>query len=129
MKLKGKNFFSFEVLMLLCGIATACIEALNYGISLFYVIGQLFVYPLCFCIGGIAAWKAARHSSFWQLAGYSLLFSSLLYNVFHIVLYPVFGVPFCSSAHLSAMFVYILSAILPVLLCCYVYKQIEKRVV
>ena len=43
MKLTDKRFWKFEATMLLCGVATVCIEALNYGISLFYLIGQLLI--------------------------------------------------------------------------------------
>ena len=54
MKRTDKRFWKFEAAMLLCGVATVCVEALNYRISLFYLIGQLLIYPLCFCIGGVA---------------------------------------------------------------------------
>ena len=37
MKLIDKRFWKFEAAMLLCGVATVCVEALNYGISLFYL--------------------------------------------------------------------------------------------
>ena len=57
MKLTDKRFGIFEFMMLLCGILTTCIEALNYGISLFDLMGHLLVFPLCFCMGGIATWK------------------------------------------------------------------------
>lgn len=126
MKLKDKRFWIFEVLMLLCGVATACVEALNYGLSLFYVIGQLIVYPLCFCLGGVAAWKVAKGSGVWQLVGYSLLFSVIMYNLFHVILYPVYGVSFCSAVYLSRVCCYLLFSILPVILCCYTYKWIER---
>ena len=36
----NKRFWIFEAMMLLCGILTVCVEALNYGISLFYLIGH-----------------------------------------------------------------------------------------
>ena len=54
MKLTDKRFGIFEFMMLLCGILTTCIEALNYGICLFDLMGHLLVFPLCFCMGGIA---------------------------------------------------------------------------
>ena len=31
MKLIDKRFWKFEAAMLLCGVATVCVEALNYG--------------------------------------------------------------------------------------------------
>ena len=37
MKLTDKRIWKFEAAMLLCGVATVCVEALNYGISLFYL--------------------------------------------------------------------------------------------
>ena len=74
MKLTGKRFWIFEVMMLLCGVATACVEALNYGISPFYLIGHLIAFPLCFCISGIAVWKIAKRNGVWRLIGYSILF-------------------------------------------------------
>ena len=60
MKLTDKRFCKFEAAMLLCGVATVCVGALNYGISLFYLIGQLLIYPLCFFIGGVATWKVSK---------------------------------------------------------------------
>ena len=35
MKLTDKRFWIFEVMMLLCGVATACVESLNYGLVRF----------------------------------------------------------------------------------------------
>ena len=60
MKLTDKRIWKFEAVMLLCGVATVCVEALSYGISLFYLIGQLLIYPLCFCVGGVATWKVSK---------------------------------------------------------------------
>ena len=87
MKLTDKRFGIFEFMMLLCGILTTCIEALNYGISLFDLMGHLLVFPLCFCIGGIATWKIIKRSRVWLLSGFSLLFSFIAYNLFssHLV--------------------------------------------
>lgn len=81
MKLTDKRIWKFEAAMLLCGVATVCVEALNYGISLFYLIGQLLIYPLCFCIGGVATWKVSKTGKVWQLIGYSMLFSFITYNL------------------------------------------------
>ena len=128
MKLTDKRFWIFETMMLLCGVATTCVEALNYGISLFYLIGHLFVYPLCFCIGGIATWKIAKEDGVWRLAGNNLLFSAIVYNLFHLILYPIYGVPFSSSAYWDAAGCYVLCAILPVVSCCYGYKMIERNI-
>ena len=89
MKLTDKRIWKFEAAMLLCGVATVCVEALNYGISLFYLIGQLLIYPLCFCIGGVATWKVSKAGRVWQLIGYSMLFSFITYNLFAIALYPM----------------------------------------
>ena len=126
MKLSDKRFWIFEAMMLLCGVATTCVEALNYGISLFYLIGHLFVFSLCFCIGGIATWKIAKKDGVWLLAGYTLLFSTIAYNLFHLILYPVYGVPFLSSAYWEAAGCYVLYSILPVILCSYGYKMVER---
>ena len=46
MKLIDKRFWKFEAAMLLCGVATVCVEALNYGISLFYRHYKIF------CVNG-----------------------------------------------------------------------------
>ena len=80
MKLTDKRFGIFEFMMLLCGILTTCIEALNYGISLFDLMGHLLVFPLCFCMGGIATWKIIKRSRVWLLSGFSLLFSFFAYG-------------------------------------------------
>ena len=69
MKLTDKRFWKFEAAMLLCGVATVCVEALNYGISLFFLIGQLLIYPLCFCVGGVATWKVSKAGKVWQNLG------------------------------------------------------------
>lgn len=126
MKLTDKRFWIFEVMMLLCGVLAACVEALNYGISLFYVIGHLVVFPVCFFVGGIVTWKVSKNSSVWRLIGYNLFFSAVIYNLFQLILYPVYGVSFSSSLYWHSAFYYILFAILPLILCCYAYKWIEK---
>lgn len=126
MKLTDKRFWIFEAMMLLCGVATTCVEALNYGISLFYLISHLIVFPLCFSIGGVAAWKIAKSDGVWQLIGYSLLFPTITYCLVLIILYPIYGVSFISLVYWSAVCYYILFSILPVILCCYVYKRIAN---
>ena len=115
MKLTDKRFGIFEFMMLLCGILTTCIEALNYGISLFDLMGHLLVFPLCFCMGGIATWKIIKRSRVWLLSGFSLLFSFIAYNLFHLILYPIYGVYF------------ILFSIFPVIICSLAYRWIEKH--
>lgn len=126
MKLTDKRFWKFEATMLLCGVATVCIEALSYGISLFYLIGQLLIYPLCFFIGGVATWKVSKAGKVWRLIGYSMLFSFITYNLFAITLYPIFGIPFASSAYLSSVGCFALFSVLPVVICCYAYRWMEK---
>ena len=126
MKLTDKRFWVFELMMLLCGIFTTCIEALNYGISLFNLIGHLIVFPICFCIGGIATWKIAKRSRFWLLTGLNLLFSFIAYNLLHLILYPIFGVSFISVVFWEAAAYFILFSIFPVILCSLAYKRIEK---
>ena len=127
MKQTGKRFWIFEVMMLLCGVATACVEALNYGISPFNLIGHLIAFPLCFCISGIVTWKIAKGNSVWRLIGYSLLFSTIAYCLFLISLYSIYGVPFDATTYLSAVCYYILFSIFPVMLCCYAYKVITMK--
>lgn len=127
MKLTDKRFWKFEAMMLLCGVATTCVEALNYGISPFYLISHLVTFPLYFCISGIAVWKIAKGNGVWQLIGYSLLFSTIAYSLFNIILYPIYGVPFDAAIHLSSICYYALFSTFPVILCCYVYKSIINR--
>ena len=40
MKLTDKRFWKFEATMLLCGVATVCIEALNWHYKIFCVNGN-----------------------------------------------------------------------------------------
>ncbi len=127
MKLTDKRFWIFEVMMLLCGVATACVEALNYGISPFYLIGHLVAFPLCFCISGIAAWKIAKSNGVWRLIGYSLLFSTIAYSLFNIILYPIYGVPFDAAIYLSSVCYYALFSTFPIIFCCYAYKVITMK--
>ncbi len=126
MKTTSKRFWIFEVMMLLCGVATTFIESLNYGISLFYLLGHMIVFPLFFFIAGIATWKVAKNGGVWQMAGYSLLFSVIVYNLFHLILFPVYGVPVSSPVYWKQAVYYVLFAFFPVILCCYVYKMIGK---
>lgn len=127
MKLTDKRFWIFEVMMLLCGVATACVEALNYGISPFYLIGHLIAFPLCFCISGIVTWKIAKSNGVWRLVGYSILFSTIAYCLFHIILYPIYGVPFDAAIYLSSVCYYALFSTFPVIFCCYAYKVITMK--
>ena len=141
MKLTDKRFGIFEFMMLLCGILTTCIEALNYGISLFDLMGHLLVFPLCFCMGGIATWKIIKRSRVWLLSGFSLLFSFIAYNLFHLILYPIYGVSFASVVFWEAAFYFILFSIFfgeaafyfilfsifPVIICSLAYRWIEKH--
>ncbi len=127
MKLTDKQFGIFEIMMLLCGVAATCVEALNYGISPVYLISHLIAFPLCFCIGGIVTWKIAKSNGAWQLIGYSLLFSTITYCLFHIILHLIYEIPFSATAYLSGVCYYILFSILPIILCYYIYKGIVNR--
>lgn len=127
MKLTDKRFGIFEFMMPLCGILTTCIEALNYGISLFDLMGHLLVFPLCFCIGGIATWKIIKRSRVWLLSGFSILFSFIAYNLFHLILYPIYGVSFASVVFWEAAIYFVLFSIFPVIICSLAYKWIEKH--
>ena len=127
MRLTDKRFWKFEAMMLLCGVATTCVEALNYGISPFYLISHLVAFPLYFCISGIAVWKITKDNGVWQLIGYSLLFSTIAYSLFNIILYPIYGVPFNATTYLSAVCYYALFSTFPVIFCCYAYKGITKK--
>ncbi len=127
MKLTDKRFWIFEVMMLLCGVATVCVESLNYGISPFYLIGHLVAFPLCFCISGIAVWKIAKGNGVWRLIGYSLLFSTIAYSLFNIILYPIYGVPFDAAIYLSSVCYYALFSTFPIIFCCYAYKVITMK--
>ena len=116
MKLTDKRFGIFEFMMLLCGILTTCIEALNYGISLFDLMGHLLVFPLCFCMGGIATWKIIKRSRVWLLSGFSLLFPSLRiicfisscipYMAFHLHLLCSGRKPFTLSCSLYSLLLF-----------------------
>ena len=128
MKLTDKRFWIFEVMMLLCGAATTCVEALNYGINPFNLIGDLVVFPLCFGFSGIAVWKIAKGNGVWQLIGYSLLFSTITYSLFNIILYPIYGVPFDAAIYLSSVCYYALFSTFPIIFCCYAYKVITMNV-
>lgn len=124
MKLNDERFWKFEVLMLPCGIATACMEALNYGIALFHVIGQILIYPVCFLLGGFAAWRFCKSYGYWKLAGLLLFFSTITFMLFHTALYPVYGVAFDSLLYWETTFYWIWFAIFPVMLCCYIHRRI-----
>ena len=41
-------------------------------------------------------------------------------------LYPIFGIPFASFAYLSSVGCFALFSVLPVVICCYAYKWMEK---
>ncbi len=127
MKLTDKRFWIFEVMMLLCGVATVCVEALNYGISPFYLIDHLIAFPLCFCISGIVTWKIVKGNSVWRLIGYSILSSTIAYCLFHIILYPIYGVPFDAAIYLSSVCCYALFSTFPIIFCCYAYKVITMK--
>lgn len=47
--------------------------------------------------------------------------------MFHIILYPIYGVPFNATTYLSAVCYYALFSTFPVILCCYAYKGITKK--
>lgn len=128
MKPKGKRFFTFEVMMLICGIMTGCVDALNYGIALFYVIGKLIVYPLIFVLSGIITWKIIKDCIYWKLVGFSLSLTTLIYGLFHVILYPVYGIPVDSYTFLYSVCFFIFSSVVPVLICCGFYKLIVKYI-
>ena len=127
MKLTDKRIFVFEVMMLLCGVTSTFVEALAYGVNLFFIIGHFIFFLLCYCIGGMITWKIAKSNAYWLLTGYSLLFSVLTFCLYILIHYPIYGIPITSTTYWSAILGFALCSILPLLLCCYGYKLIEKH--
>ena len=127
MKLTDKRIFVFEVMMLLCGVTSTFVEALAYGVNLFFLIGHFIFFLLCYCIGGMITWKIAKSNAYWLLTGYSLLFSVLTFCLYILIHYPIYGIPITSTTYWSAILGFALCSILPLLLCCYGYKLIEKH--
>ena len=62
-----------------------------------------------------------------QSLGYSLLFSTIAYSLFNIILYPIYGVPFDAAIYLSSVCYYALFSTFPIIFCCYAYKVITMK--
>ena len=125
MKLTDKRFWKFEALMLICGIATSCLYALSFGISVLAVPAVAILYILSYLFGGVVAWKAHKSSSGWKLAGNVFLLSMFMYLVFDVLIHFLYPSPYerLADGILREYLYWLFCAILPMV----IFALIAKR--
>ena len=111
--------------MLICGVASSYLYALNFGISLFVAPAVVMQYILSYLLGGMVAWKAHKSKSGWKLAGNVFLLSMLMYLVFDVLIHLIYSSPYegLTNGILRDWLYWLFCAILPV----GVFALIAKR--
>ena len=129
MKLNSKRFWIFEVIMLVACIITCALfyAVLRIGLNVLFFdwLWLAFICP-SFILGGAIVWKISKNDNWKKLAILEILIANLLLISTMTIL--CIGSDGMTSGY-AFMFsiICILSSILPILLCCYLYKRLDTQ--
>ena len=102
MKLTDKRLWWFEGIMLICGILSSYLYALNFGICISQIPSIVVFYTLSCLLGSIIAWKVYKNNGVWKLLCYVFLFSTIIYCTIDMILRVVYPNPY---GNLSVSFI------------------------
>lgn len=124
MRIKDKRFGIWEGMMLLCGLLSAWLYALNFGISLRLIPATVLCYVTSCLAGGSIAWLVHKGNSGWKRAGYTFLFATLAYGVIEAAIRVLFPNPYGDWQGLfaDALLYWCLASLLPILLFSFLAK-------
>ena len=117
MKLTDKRLWWFEGIMLICGILSSYLYALNF---VFYTLSCL--------LGSIIAWKVYKNNGVWKLLCYVFLFSTIIYCTIDMILRVVYPNPYGNLFMLFAnrLLYWCLCSIFPIIILVFGAKRILR---
>ena len=117
MKLTDKRLWWFEGIMLICGILSSYLYALNFGICISQIPSIVVFYTLSCLLGSIIAWKVYKNNGVWKLLCYVFLFSTIIYCTIDMILRVVYPNPY------GNLFMLFANGLLYWCLCCLLYTS------
>ena len=128
MKLTDKRLWWFEGIMLICGILSSYLYALNFGICISQIPSLVVFYTLSCLLGSIIAWKVYKNNGVWKLLCYVFLFSTIIYCTIDMILRVVYPNPYGNLFMLFAngLFYWCLCSIFPIIILVFGAKRILR---
>lgn len=117
MKNDDKRVWIFETAMLMCGILSAIVYAIGFGINVMHVPAVVTTYTLSSLVGGAFAWNLYKGGSVWRLMAFVYLSSTVAYMVISIMWHMMYTSTFSVSSYFSSVFYWLLCSLLPTVVC------------
>lgn len=117
MKNDDKRVWIFETAMLVCGVLSAIVYAIGFGVNVMRVPAVVTTYTLSSLVGGAFAWNLYKGDSVWRLMAYVYLSSTVSYMVISIMWHMMYASTFSVSSYFSSVFYWLLCSLLPTVVC------------
>lgn len=117
MKNDDKRVWIFETAMLVCGILSAIVYAIGFGVNVMRVPAVVTTYTLSSLVGGAFAWNLYKGDSVWRLMAFVYLSSTVAYMVISVMWHMMYASTFSVSSYFSSVFYWLLCSLLPTVVC------------
>lgn len=117
MKNDDKRVWIFETAMLVCGILSAIVYAIGFGVNVMRVPTVVTTYTLSSLVGGAFAWNLYKGDSVWRLMVFVYLSSTVAYMVISVMWHMMYASTFSVSSYFSSVFYWLLCSLLPTVVC------------
>ncbi len=117
MKNDDKRVWIFETAMLMCGILSAIVYAIGFGVNVMRVPAVVTTYTLSSLVGGAFAWNLYKGDSVWRLMAFVYLSSTVAYMVISVMWHMMYASTFSVSSYFSSVFYWLLCSLLPTVVC------------
>lgn len=117
MKNDDKRVWIFETAMLVCGVLSAIVYAIGFGVNVMRVPAVVTTYTLSSLVGGAFAWNLYKGDSVWRLMAFVYLSSTVAYMVISVMWHMMYASTFSVSSYFSSVFYWLLCSLLPTVVC------------
>lgn len=123
MKIDDKRVWIFEMAMLVCGVLSAVVYAINFGVNVMRLPSVLTTYTLSSLIGGAFAWNLYKKGGVWRLMIYVYLLSTGINMVISAMWYVMYAPVFPVSLYFQSVLYWLLCSLLPTIICVWSCKS------
>ncbi len=117
MKNDDKRVWIFETAMLVCGVLSAIVYAIGFGVNVMRVPAVVTTYTLSSLVGGAFAWNLYKGDSVWRLMAFVYLSSTVAYMVISVMWHMMYASTFSVLSYFSSVFYWLLCSLLPTVVC------------
>lgn len=117
MKSDDKRVWIFETAMLVCGVLSAVVYAISFGVNIMRMPAIVTTYTLSSLIGGAFAWNLYKGGGVWRLMVYVYLLSTVAYMAIGAVWRAMYATTFSVPAYFESVLYWLLCSLLPTIMC------------